>query len=116
MFPDGALDLLWPYIYIAVAGWLATDMWRWLGVLLGSRISEGSAALIWVRSVATALVAAVVARLILYPAGSLEATPVALRVAAVAVGFLAFLGARRNIFAGIVSAEVILVAGIFYLR
>jgi hypothetical protein len=22
----------WPYIFIAVAGWLATDLWRWLGV------------------------------------------------------------------------------------
>ncbi|MDA4847763.1 AzlD domain-containing protein [Hoeflea poritis] len=116
MPPDGTLDLLWPYIYIAIAGWLATDMWRWLGVLLGSRISEDSVALIWVRSVATALVAAVVARLILYPAGSLEATPVMLRVVAVIVGFLAFLGARKNIFAGIVSAEVILVAGIIYLQ
>ncbi|WP_136657248.1 AzlD domain-containing protein [Nitratireductor sp. XY-223] len=113
MPPGSWTELLWPYVFIAVAGWLATDIWRWLGVLLGSRISEGSAALIWVRSVATALVAAVVARLILYPAGTLEATPVTLRVAAVAVGFLVFLGARQNIFAGILTAEAVLLAGIF---
>ena len=25
----------WAYVVIAVAGWLATDIWRWLGVLTG---------------------------------------------------------------------------------
>jgi hypothetical protein len=34
----------WPYAFIAVAGWLATDIWRWLGVLIGNRLKEDSAA------------------------------------------------------------------------
>ena len=25
----------WPYLFIAIAGWLGTDIWRWLGVLVG---------------------------------------------------------------------------------
>ena len=32
----------WPYLVIIVAGWLATDLWRWLGVLAGNRLQEGS--------------------------------------------------------------------------
>jgi hypothetical protein len=62
----------WPYLFIAIAGWLATDIWRWLGVLVGNRLSEESAALTWVRAVATALVAGVIAKLILYPTGALQ--------------------------------------------
>ncbi|MCP4317148.1 MAG: AzlD domain-containing protein [Hyphomicrobiales bacterium] len=108
-------ETLWPYVFIAIAGWLVTDIWRWLGVLLGNRMAEDSVWLIWVRSVATALVAAVVARLILFPTGALEATPVALRVAAVIIGFVVFLVARQKIFAGILTAEAVLIGGIFLL-
>ena len=54
----------WPYLFIAIAGWLGTDIWRWLGVLVGNRLSQDSAALTWVRAVATALLAAVIAKLI----------------------------------------------------
>ena len=43
---------LWPYVVILFAGWFATDFWRWLGVLAGNRLSEGSEALNWVRAVA----------------------------------------------------------------
>ena len=46
---------LWPFVFIAIAGWLATDLWRWLGVLAGNRLREDSEAFYWVRAVATAL-------------------------------------------------------------
>jgi len=59
----------WPYVVIIVAGWLATDMWRWLGVIAGNRLREGSEALNWVRAVATALVMAVTAKLVVFPSG-----------------------------------------------
>ena len=62
---------LWPYVVILFAGWFATDFWRWLGVLAGNRLAEGSEALNWVRAVATALVMAVTAKLIVFPTGSL---------------------------------------------
>lgn len=112
MAAETLIETLWPYVFIAIAGWLATDIWRWLGVLLGNRIAEDSVWLIWVRSVATALVAAVVARLILFPTGVLETTPVALRVAAVIIGFLVFLISHQKILAGIVTAEAVLIGGI----
>ncbi len=51
-------DALWPYVFIAVAGWLATDIWRWLGVLAGNTDRRELETMNWVRAVATALVAA----------------------------------------------------------
>ena len=104
----------WPFVLVAVAGWLATDIWRWLGVLVGNRLLNDSLVLIWVRAVATTLVAAVIARLILFPAGVLEATPVMLRFGAAAIGFIAFLAARQSVIVGILVAEVVLVAGVLF--
>lgn len=114
MANDGVIDVLWPFVFIAVAGWLATDVWRWLGVLLGSRISQDSAWLIWVRAVAVALVAAVVARLILYPTGFLETLPGIYRVGSVAVGFAVFLLTRQSVLAGIVAAEAVLIICLYF--
>jgi branched-subunit amino acid transport protein len=101
----------WPYVFIAIAGWLATDMWRWLGVVAGNRLKEDSAALTWVRAVATALVAAVIAKLILYPTGELRDVPLALRLIAAATGFLVFLLAGKRIWVGIVTALGLLIGG-----
>ena len=30
----------WPFVFILLAGWLVTDMWRWLGVLVGNRLTK----------------------------------------------------------------------------
>lgn len=103
----------WPYVFIAIAGWLATDIWRWLGVLVGNKLKQDSAALTWVRAVATALLAAVIAKLILYPAGELNNVPVELRLIAASVGFAAFLIGGKRIWIGIVVALSLLVGGQF---
>jgi hypothetical protein len=67
--------------------------------------------LLWVRAVATALVAGVVARLVLVPPGALASVPLGVRVAALGCGFLAFLLMRRSAFAGVIVAEAALVGG-----
>lgn len=105
------LAAAWPYLFVIVAGVLATEVWRWAGVAFGGSLSEDSPVFGWVRAVATALVAGVVAKLILEPTGSLAATPVWLRVAAAAIGLAAFLGFRRNLVLGIVAGEAALLAG-----
>lgn len=108
-----SFDGLWPYIYIAIAGWLATDLWRWAGVIAGNRIDERSEVLNWVRAVATALVAAVIAKLIVFPTGTLEASPLWLRLGAVAFGGLCFfIGGRFRQIAGIAAAIAFLAAGL----
>lgn len=103
----------WPFLFIIVAGWLATDAWRYLGVYLGGRIREDSDAMILVRAVATALVAAVIGNLILFPSGDLANTPVALRVGAALAGFAAYLFGGKKVIAGIIVAEGILLAGLY---
>lgn len=103
----------WPFLFILVAGWLATDAWRFLGVYLGDRISEDSDLLVLVRALATALVAAVIGNLIVFPSGALADTTLALRVAAAAGGFLAYLYLGRKVLIGIVAAEMILLAGMW---
>lgn len=107
-----ALDAWWwPFVFILVAGWLATDVWRWLGVFIGNRLDETSQALVLVRAIATALVAAVIARLIVFPSGGLAETALALRIGAAALGFAAFQLAGQRIIAGVGVALAVLVAG-----
>ena len=103
----------WPYIYIAIAGWLATDFWRWSGVIAGNRIDEKSEVLNWVRAVATALVAAVIVKLIFFPTGTLENSPLWLRLGAVLAGALFFFfGGRFRQILGIAAAIAFLAAGL----
>ena len=100
-----------PYLFILLAGFLATDIWRWLGVLAGNRLRDDSEALNWVKAVATALIAGVIGNLILFPTGALASAPVVLRLAAAALGWAAFMAARKNILAGVVAAELVLIIG-----
>ena len=101
----------WPYVFILLAGWVATDFWRFLGVYIGGRIAEDSSAMVLVRTIATALVAAVIANLIVFPGGALADLPLWLRIGAAVAGFLAFLAARQSMLVGIVVAEAVLIAG-----
>lgn len=108
-------DEWWPYIVIAVAGWLATDIWRWLGVLAGNRLDEDSEALHWVRAVATALVMAVTAKLIVFPTGTLAESPLWLRLFAAGMGFGAFLIAGQRIGVAVVTSTLLLGLGLYWL-
>ncbi|MCA1492813.1 AzlD domain-containing protein [Sinorhizobium alkalisoli] len=109
------LEGWWAYAFIAIAGWLATDIWRWLGVIAGKQLRDDSEALNWVRAVATALVAAVIAKLILFPTGVLAQSPLWLRLSAVFLGALAFFLARQKPIAGIATAIAVLAAGLWWL-
>lgn len=102
----------WPYVFILVGGFAATDFWRFLGVYLGGKISEDSDILVLVRTMATALVAAVIGNLIVFPGGALAHTSPALRVAAAALGFVAYLISGKRMIIGILAAELILVLGL----
>jgi len=105
----------WPYVFILIGGALATDIWRFLGVYLAGGIAEDSDILVLVRCVATALVAAVIANLIVFPSGALADTPAALRIGAALSGFAAYLFLRRSVLLSIVVAEAVLLTGIILL-
>ena len=86
----------WPYLALILFAVLPTEIWRWLAVAFARRLDENSPWLEWVRLVATALLAGVVAKLVLAAPGALAGVPLAVRLAALAVA--AYLpGERREI-------------------
>jgi len=85
------------------------------GLWFGAGVDEGSEVLVWVRAVATAILAGVIAQILVQPPGALAAVPDWLRYGAVAAGFVAFMLTRRSIFAGVVFGEIVLVAGKWWL-
>jgi branched-subunit amino acid transport protein len=102
-------------LVLVVAGFLPNEVWRMLGLWLGGGVDEGSELLIWVRAVATAILAGVIAQILVQPPGALASVPDWLRLGAVAAGFAVFMLTRRSIFAGVVCGEVALVAGKWWL-
>lgn len=106
---------LTPYIALIVAGFLPSEIWRWLAVVLGRGLDEGSEILLWVRAVATATLAAVVAKLAFFPAGVLAGLPLGWRGGAIVAGVAAYWLARRSVLAGVAVAEVIVVGAAFWL-
>ncbi|MDX2202427.1 MAG: AzlD domain-containing protein [Hyphomicrobiaceae bacterium] len=104
--PDG----LAAYAVLVLAGVLPTEMWRWLGVIVGNRLAVEGALFQWVRLVAAALVAAMVSRMLLYPAGTLAGVPWTWRMGAFLAAVAIYLGLRRNLAAGVASGALILLA------
>lgn len=98
-----------PYLALVLAGFLPNEVWRWLGVFFARRIDEESEVMVWVRAVATAILAGVIAQLVLTPPGGLASVPLAIRLAAITAGFIAFLVLRRSVFAGVLCGEATLV-------
>ena len=102
-------------VVLFVAGVVPNQIWRMLGLWFGVGIDEGSELLVWVRAVATAILAGVIAQIVVQPPGALASVPDVLRYGAVGVGLIVFLLARRSIFAGVVAGEVFLLAGTWWL-
>jgi hypothetical protein len=104
-------DGLWPYLVLILAGFLPNEVWRWLGVVFARGLDEGSEVIVWVRAVATAVLAGVIARLTILAPGALAGVPLSVRLSAIAIGFLAFLLVRRSAFVGVAAGEAALVLG-----
>jgi branched-subunit amino acid transport protein len=98
-----------------VAGVIPNQIWRMLGLWFGGGIDEGSELLVWVRAVATAILAGVIAQIVVQPPGALASVPGFLRYGSVAAGFAVFLLARKSIFAGVIAGEIVLLAGKWWL-
>jgi hypothetical protein len=102
---------LWPYMVLVLVGFLPNEVWRFLGFVLARGIDPGSEILVWVRAVATAVLAAVISKLILFAPGALASVPLTVRLIAIAAGFVGFVVFRRSIFLGVVTGEVALILG-----
>jgi branched-subunit amino acid transport protein len=102
-------------VVLVVAGVIPNQIWRMLGLWLGSGLDEGSDLLMWVKAVATAILAGVIAQILVQPPGALASVPAMLRYGAVVAGFAAFLLARRSIFAGVICGEIVMLGGKWWL-
>jgi hypothetical protein len=100
-----------PYLLLLLVGFLPNEIWRWLGIVLARGLDEDAEPVVWVRAVATAVLAGVIARIIVLPPGALAGVAMPVRVGAMALGFAGFLVLRRSALAGIVIGEGALLLG-----
>jgi hypothetical protein len=98
-------------LILIIAGYLPNEIWRAFGLVVGHRIDEGAEILIWVRAVATAVLAGVIIQVVLAPPGALQTIPASVRFGALGVGFVVFLLARRSVIAGVAAGEVVILLG-----
>jgi hypothetical protein len=104
---------LWPYLVVILFGFLPSEIWRWAAVFLVRGLSDEAEILVWVRAVATALLAGVVAKLLLSPSGALAVVPILWRWGALAAGIVAFFVLRKSMIAGVVVGEVVLISAAY---
>jgi len=105
----------WSYLFMFVAGFCATHLWRYMGAFLSRGIAEDAEILFWVRAVSTALVAGLVARMILLPVGALAEVPVTVRLAAFATGLGAYFLTGRQLLYGVFGGAAAVVAAQYLL-
>lgn len=110
---SAAMADIGPYLALILVGFLPNELWRVLGLVLVRGLDETSQIIVWVRAVATAMLAGVLAQLVLASTGALAAVPLGVRIGAACIGIIAFLVARRSVFAGVLAGELALVAGAY---
>ena len=93
------------YVLLVLVGFLPNEIWRMLGLVVARGIDEESELFMWARAVAIAVLAGVIAKIIMLPPGTLAGVPLAIRLGAIACGFVAFLLVRRSVFAGVVAGR-----------
>jgi hypothetical protein len=99
------------YALLVLVGFLPNEIWRMLGLVFAHGIDEKSELFMWARAVATAVLAGVIAKILMFPPGALADVPLIVRLGAIACGLVAFLLVRRTVFAGVAAGEVALILG-----
>lgn len=98
-----------PYLILIFAGFLPHEVWRWLGIVLSRGLDETSEVIVWVRAVAIAILAGVVAKIVVFSPGALAGVPLWVRLSAAAAGMLAFFLARQSVLVGVATGTGCLV-------
>ena len=110
---QATLHDLGPVLALILFGFLPNEVWRLVGLMLVRGLDEKSQIIVWVRAVATAMLAGVLAQLILSTSGPLAGIPVGVRIGAAVLGFVAFLAARHSVFVGVLTGEVVVLLGTY---
>ncbi|MGH1418634.1 MAG: AzlD domain-containing protein [Hyphomicrobiaceae bacterium] len=87
---------------------LAHEPWRWLGVYLGRRVSVAGELFQWIKAVSTALVAALVMRLMLFPPEGLGEISLLSRMLGISAGVVVFWMAGRHVAWGVAGGAIAL--------
>ena len=103
-----------PMLALILFGFLLNEVWRLVGLMLVHGLDEKSQVIVWVRAVATAMLAGVLAQLILSTSGPLASIPVGVRIGAAVLGFAVFLVAKRSVFAGVLTGEAAILLGTYW--
>lgn len=98
---------LWLLVALSGAG---TYLWRGLGAMFSDRVRLESELFTWVGCVAYAMVAGLIIRILLLPTGSLAQTTLTHRLLAAAIALAVYFAVRRNLFVGVVTGFIVLVA------
>lgn len=96
------------YLYIwllVILAWVATDMWRLLGIVLANRVAPESLAMKWINGVAYAMVCGVMMQVLVQSPGALAETSAIARFLALAIS-LALMLWRRNMPLAVASGAV----------
>jgi hypothetical protein len=101
----------WPYLALFLFGFLPSEIWRWMAAFAVQSISDQSEILVWVRAVASVLIAGVVVKLLLAPSGALASIPGLIRLLAILVGVGGFFIFKRSVMAGLITGEIALILG-----
>ena len=86
----------------------ATYLSRFLGVVSSAKIKETSKIFKWFNCIAYSVLAALIARMIVFPAGALAETGIFIRLFVVAVSVVMFLFTKRNLVYPTVASAIIL--------
>jgi branched-subunit amino acid transport protein len=95
----------WDAYVAATAGAVATYAWRAFGVAIGGRLDPDGRIFAWLGCVAYAVLAALILRLVVFPAGSLAQLSPSLRIAAALAAAAIFLLTRRRILPGCLAGS-----------
>jgi len=106
---------LGPYVVLILVGFLPNEVWRVIGLVTARGLNEDSQLVVWSRTVATALLAGVVAKLILFSSGELSGIPLPVRLGATVCAFAAFWAMKRSVFAAVAVGEAVLLTGGYFL-
>ena len=98
---------LWVVLAVATG---VTYLWRGLGVAVATRISADGAFASWMSCVAYGMLAGLIARMIVFPAGVLGETGLEDRLIATAVGLAVFFSFRRNLLLATSAATILFIA------
>ena len=105
------MEGLWPYVVVLVAGVLMTEPWRWAGVALSRNLDVDSEWFRVARAVSTAIVSALVARLVMLPTGALADIDLMVRGGAFLGGIAVYLLSGGRLLAGVAASVALLLGG-----